>query len=290
MRTIRSISNTREMIYSAYNREPVLACAAGSLSMTYEQSHPIHLIDTLRMLVLTGLVSVGDQGEQILAYLYIIARDILANDQDSRSQSHPLIKVSALLDQIHYRSCQVLRTDVEKDTHRLHNLEMLLDGEVSFCQFIDIEATPNLKMIKEGFYGGTAFISRPNQAGVDILIPVRISKSKSFKSFVLDKSVPAERGIFRNSHDILLAASTLLPDPNANLSKIPEPILSKLKLALKYSLVDIITNHDDFWYSAICIQSKNTDRDDPADNKGVDLKFSYTLHIYKTCPETEYAK
>jgi hypothetical protein len=273
MRTIRSLSDSREVIYSAYNREPVLACAAASLSLSVPEFSHVELLDTLLNLVITGLVSVGDQGEQLLAYVYILARDILADDINGSKPSHPLIKVKDLLKLIHGEACKTL---TDNATNRSQNLEMLLNGEVSFCQFIDIENTPDIRQVKEGFYGGTGFISRPNQAGVDIYIPVRIrltEDSPNFQcSFEKDVSKAACRGSFPNADDILKAKSRLVPTDKRN--KVEAKTLYTLSDALNFCVSDVIKEESEYLYSAICIQSKNTDRDNSKDNKGIDLRFS----------------
>jgi hypothetical protein len=273
MRTIRSLSDSRELIYSAYNREPVLACAAASLSLSYLDFSPYSLLDTLENLVLTGLVNVGDQGEQLLAYLYILARDILAADINGSKTDHPLIKVKALLDFIHSDAIETLKNDAKR---REKNLSMLLNGEVSYCQFIDIENTPDMNQLEDGFYGGTAFIARPNQAGVDMFIPVRVLKTKKHPQFNCnlkgDLSKPAKNGRFINADDILRATSRLVP--NDQNIEVKPATLETLKSAMNFSLADKVEDKGAYLYSAICIQSKNSTTDSTEANKGIDLRFS----------------
>jgi hypothetical protein len=71
---------------------------------------------------------------------------------------------------------------------------------------------------------------------------------------------------------ILKATSRLVPTDKLN--KVEAKTLDKLGVIMNFCVSDVVKEEEKYVYSAICIQSKNTDRDVSEDNKGIDLRFS----------------
>jgi hypothetical protein len=201
MRTTRSISSTREIkVFGSYTNEPVLAYVSSRISRWYpEHFSPTKMLGVLQEMISLGLIDTGDLGEQLLALIYIMARDACVIS--ASQESHPLLKVEDLLNKLYPNMVSFLKHDEnfianeyllqyqkhakeelnanpqmteeqkeqlpwkilsqcgadvkdirDNQSSRKLNLDLLLDGQVSFSQFLDIENTPNEKQLEEAFY------------------------------------------------------------------------------------------------------------------------------------------
>jgi hypothetical protein len=149
------------------------------------------------------------------------------------------------------------------------NLDSLLKGETSFCQFVDIENTPNLAQLKEGFYKGCAFIARPLQAGVDILIPVRIKGTTSLETFAEfeNSARPAKSNIFPT------ADSKILETVVSSNESVEESKINGIRESWNIKISDLVEGSNEHVYTAICIQCKNS-TSEKDDLYKVDLTFA----------------
>jgi hypothetical protein len=342
MRIIKSVSKSREVIFGGYSNEPVLSHAAQRLSCNKIFS-PNQILTHFKTSIISGLTDVGKIGEQMLAYMYILARDQLFKEGQ---RTNHLFKVSELLHEINpkcadvFKSClnysveeeiahiyrvgpkinkrnlsekkkknqagsstsrsqgeslqeaRVVAEDQEqtasdeditiswitekqvvvaesltknKDARTL-NLNKLLNGDMTFSHFLDIENTPTMGQLEEAFYRGYAFMSYPNQAGVDIYIPVRIQGS--IEPCQIDYEDIASRSVFPFADKIFKCDQ---PSPK----KVSEDRLEKLKAAYQFKMSSIVdTAGKNYVYTALCIQSKNAVSSSPMDDVYIDLASS----------------
>jgi hypothetical protein len=69
MRNIASISKDRELVFSAYAAEPVLAYTAGKLMFEEPELSPFELLVELKRTMLLNMIDRGCIGEQLVAFL-----------------------------------------------------------------------------------------------------------------------------------------------------------------------------------------------------------------------------
>jgi hypothetical protein len=325
MNTVSSISENREVgVFGSYLSEPLLAFAASQLSRGTKEFHPENLLDVLQELIVLGLVDTGDLGEQLLALIYIMARDECAfefqmaecaAERKPHPDKHPLIKVKDLLNMVNPLILSSLKDtedflDREKELEtariqrqvkkqktasnqadtqakvdayitklkanmpaRSDNLDLLLDGEVSFCQFLDTETTPNKIDLRESFYRGCAIMCVTNQAGVDLIIPVRIKKT-GIRKCLADNAKVAKAAVYEDADNTLqkkLSDEVIFDDAT----------MDKLEMAYNFKVTDIIDLKDDYEFTAICIQSKNRGDED---DYGIDTFYPGVIDENKAVP------
>ena len=307
MKTITSISEDREVFFASYHNDPILAYASEQLSRTYFSLRPAALLESVHELILTGSISTGDLGEQALALMYTVARDqCVANLVVPRNRlCHPVLSVKTFLNSIHPHASEILahneiswakakrnefkrkankqakldqqqilenRISAEMDSLKPRlalNLELLLNGEISFSQFVDIENTPSENQLKEAFYKGLAFVAVPCQAGVDLFIPVRI-KRDGIQQFTKneDESTEAARNVFKKADRIFL-------QKDGSLKKVKdEDVFKSVQNTYSFYVSDYIQGADNYRYTAICIQSKNKEKSCSSEDLGIDLSFA----------------
>jgi hypothetical protein len=269
MRLVRSISPDQQFFHGSYGNEPILAEAARWISKDqFDDFSPYKLLGVLNTLIVSGLVDKLGVGEQILGYIYILARDKLVDDSWN---SHPIFKVSEFLSSIHGGILENLvlgdferpqkvegaaaavegnagvETDQETDVRR-RNLHVLLDGDVSFSHFLEVENIPGVSQLKEAFYRGMGFVSKPNITGVDIFIPVRIKKIEQEDIFVgIDEE--SQRGKSTTADNLVMKGLEKLSEREIE-------SLMKMKKAYQMKISDLVENSENYSYTAICIQSR----------------------------------
>jgi hypothetical protein len=143
-------------------------------------------------------------------------------------------------------------------------LKLILDADLTFSHFLNIENTPSLDQLEEAFYRGFAFISNPYQAGVDIYIPIRIKGTvaaceQNYQYF-------ANRSVFSNAHKIF--------DEKLSPVELPQARIDKLTFAANFRMFSVVQKQAESIYSAICIQCKNTAESFISDDVYIDLASS----------------
>jgi hypothetical protein len=306
MRIIRSLSESREMIFGYFGNEPVLAHAAQELSFR-DLFFPDVLLKNFKKNLMCGLCEKGNVGEQMLAYIYILARDQVF----SQPRNSHLFKVRELLQQIDPTCASILKTGLEfnarqEKTHlsniakvvmkrqgtqeseekwiedqarksettcttnkdaRIQNLSLILDSDLTFSHFLNIENTPCLAQLEEAFYRGYGFVSYPNQAGVDIYIPIRMkgTAARCMKNY----EYIATRGVFPNAHKSFAAK-----DEKVSPIEIPEARIDKLTSTASFTMSSVVQKKTGSIFSAICIQCKNSAENTVSDDVYIDLASS----------------
>jgi hypothetical protein len=93
---------------------------------------------------------------------------------------------------------------IGKSCKRTENCDIFLRGKVSFLQFVTVTYTPAIEDLEDAFIRGVAFVCRPGQAGVDIVIPVVLPEvNKAEKRVRIAAPKVATRAIWKNSEDLL---------------------------------------------------------------------------------------
>jgi hypothetical protein len=328
MRLIRSISEDGQEVCGSYGNEPILAEASRQWSMV-KNYMPISLLQNLQEMIVSGSVDSRNIDELVVAYIYILARDKIAKEIESRNYDiHPVFKLSRLLnpeivnilkvsiadsfesfkaseiDRINelanqkwileshgkkttaamkakfipeYISDRINRLESVWDTNvkmRRKNLDSLLDGDVSFSHFLETDQAPNSQQLKEAFYRGNGFMARSSdQSGLEIFIPVRVKRETLL--CLDDDSIYPDQPI---DADHLLEKSN-----EENLSSGQMASLNILRKAYEFKISELVAGSDDFLYTAIFIQCKNSSSDDFADYpiSSEQLPFIAVKHVLK---------
>jgi hypothetical protein len=163
------------------------------------------------------------------------------------------------------------QTIVDQEGIRGHNLSRLAEGQVSYSQFIDIENTPNLLQLKEAFYRGIAYVSKPLQSGVDLYIPIRVPFDESGISYKVcenDTASKSSSGVHSNAN------SSYLETVKGKEIERNEESLPKILEIYNLQISDLVDGSDDFWYTALCVQCKNQSSSRSSDDYGIDLVSS----------------
>jgi hypothetical protein len=85
MRYIVAISENREVVFSCYMAEPVLAYHAGMLMFKEPKLYPGELLRTLKIESGYGQIDTGSIGEHATAFLYILSRFASIRSQEQKT-------------------------------------------------------------------------------------------------------------------------------------------------------------------------------------------------------------
>jgi len=201
MRLVSGVSEDRQLVFSDYGPEPVLAAAGMAISQTFHNYKPSMMLQGFRKLLTDGLVDAGGLGERMVAYQYILARDLVCALKQKAgkgdAETFPLITVKELLEQVHSDSVNVLQKRNEENSRNFSkkvfseldldikslsdDLSDLLAGQVSLIQFMEVKYTPRVEDLLDGFLMGVGILCAAGQAGVDIIIPVMLPEERTSK-------------------------------------------------------------------------------------------------------------
>jgi hypothetical protein len=309
MRLITGVSEDRELVFSEYGPEPVLAAASEDFMTNYDNFKPSDLLQVLRYQLSWGMVDTGGIGERMVALQYILARDRALASSISVDESFPLISVKDLLLHLHSDSVSSLaRASKMKSQSVESDMEAFLSGKTSFSQFIDVKYTPCVEDLLDAFLLGAAIICRPGQAGVDLVIPVMLPPSgsesaveQSFSSqakLSTDRSFKKIPGVFQDSSAIVFdgldKSAMQKKDPYfgsiADMRKnwraktsMTSKLLSETADANVYqSLLERM--------SCICINSKNSDENSASESDKISPDFAHFCDVAGTWGNASWSK
>jgi hypothetical protein len=177
MRYITHISESRDSIQSMYPSDPFLSYAASVLMTSQELLKPSDLLIALRGCIEHKLVDIGNIGELVQQFFYIIARDSVVFGLNSvdfplAPLQYPIFTVKQLLHSLHREAFDALSRVNPGDSE----LQRLMSGKLSFSHFTHKNFTPNKKDILKSFLRAEAIVCMPGQAGIDLIIPVLLAK------------------------------------------------------------------------------------------------------------------
>jgi hypothetical protein len=234
--------------------------------MSEEESFsPRQLLLELKRQLQYGLVNPGGIGEQLTAFIYILARDACIQDAEGPSlgiDAVPLTTVSELLSKLNPASMtglsealeKILIVDVPSIKVSRKNLDVLLQGKLSFLQFIEITYTPTIPDLVDAFLRGVAFVCRAGQAGVDLVIPVLLTKRYS-RDPMFDKPSRASRSIWPDSGSVLRESTSsgeyASEEPGIEMKEM-DALLQEIEAK------KLTANIDPGQMTCLCIQVKNS--------------------------------
>jgi hypothetical protein len=208
MRNVVAICPDRELVYSAYSAEPVLAYASSVLMKKEAQFSPFNILLELKNSLQFGIIDRGGIGEQLTAFLYILARDHCLQEAESKpsadSAEVPLTSVTELMNVLnpaYLTSLDAAKANKSVSDLARTNLDLILQGQVSFLQFIDMTYTPSIEDLEDAFLRGIAFVCRPGQAGVDLIIPVLLPENTGFGNYRFECRKQANKNVWPDSRD-----------------------------------------------------------------------------------------
>jgi hypothetical protein len=107
----------------------------------------------------------------------------------------------------------------------------------------------------------------PNQAGVDLIIPVRIKKPKEKIVCSKDQAKRAKAAVYPDADKTLMTKFTpkVQHDPIA---------MKKIFEAYKFSVKEILSIDQEYQFTGICIQSKNKEHSGQDEDLGVDSVYA----------------
>jgi hypothetical protein len=220
MRLILSL--TDQSILGAYMNDPVLAQAAREISISEEKYSPKILLERLKEAIESGVVFTSHITQSMVAYIYILARDRIFHYRN-------LFKVKEFLEGFHPELAKQLRKDSDK---RSPMIESLLNGDLTFSHFLNIQNSPSSFQLEDAFYRGFGLIGNGNR----VYIPMRI-----------------QWGTAEETGNPAAAA-------NYESNEAPEITNMKVKFACTFRISSIIKKDcSNYVYSAICITTDSGD-------------------------------
>jgi len=166
------------------------------------------------------------------------------------------------------------RTDLP--ISRTANLRLLLQGLVSFVQFIEINYTPNVSDLLEAYLSGIAYCCRAGQAGIDLIIPVLLPESFEPKGYIPDSGEPAKADVFKSSESLVFDGCKF-QDSNESVSigMGMQLITDKLFGGGHGDYVKSLKAH----MSSISVQVKSRNEDIPSANKYIHPNYARVVDV-----------
>ena len=221
MRFITGISSSRDMITSEYPSEPILSHAA---SIHMAQTSFLRPAITLHN-CLAGLQNNFVKPEGLCSlmtqFVFILARDrcIFGPRRASSEEdlpdidaniiyppSFPCLTLREFLLQLHADSISTLKAKkLKSSSPRAKMLQTLLSASLNFSHFVKICYTPTVQDLRSAYLRGCAFACADNQAGIDLIIPLKLDKKITNSECVFKTTgEQAPQDGFFNDNDALL--------------------------------------------------------------------------------------
>ena len=174
MRTLYSISADRDAVATGYFSEPVLAMAAGQLTNAVPMGWEVLLKGLVRSLQ-NGQINADFRGELVARLLLLMAWDRCVLEGQRPSDAFTSTRFLDAVPLVRF-----LVSLLRLDDQVMADLSVTFEHATVRCtHFVEIDYVPDSADLLELFKRGAAAISKENQAGTDIIIPLVICKDTS---------------------------------------------------------------------------------------------------------------
>ena len=173
MRTLYHISASCDAVVTGYFSEPVLVLAAGQLTNGMPSTNDCSGWEVLLQMLVSSLrngqVAAGFRGELVARILLLMAWDrcCLHGVRESSFTTEAFLKAVPLI--LFLRS--LLHGNIEEELESTFQ-----NSSVRCTHFVKIDYVPNAVQLLELFKRGAAVVTKENQAGTDLIIPIVFCK------------------------------------------------------------------------------------------------------------------